>query len=204
MFMDTNYTDLDDDPLFSASERTKINDLDENGWRKMMLSRDRVKKKNPKKTSALKKYRREYYLKNRDKMIANSRAQAREKRVNGDSYSKDYYEKNKDKIKATAKKYIAARSKLNREFVMGHLIDNPCVDCGNHDLDVLEFDHVRGEKSGNVSYIMVQGSLESLKIEVAKCDVRCSNCHKKKTRSTIWESRYESDEYKKIMSDHGH
>lgn len=59
---------------------------------------------------------------------------------------------------------------------------NPCVDCGEDDPVVLEFDHVRGDKAGSISLMIHNGvSLETLIIEINKCQVRCANCHRRKT-----------------------
>jgi len=45
----------------------------------------------------------------------------------------------------------------------------------------LEFDHVRGKKIKAVARMAQDAfSLESIIEEIAKCDVRCSNCHKKR------------------------
>lgn len=55
-----------------------------------------------------------------------------------------------------------------------------CIDCGyNAHPAALDFDHVRGEKKRNVSLFSTtqKGLLE----EIAKCDVRCANCHRVKT-----------------------
>jgi hypothetical protein len=53
-----------------------------------------------------------------------------------------------------------------------------CVDCGTDDIRVLEFDHVRGTKLGSISVLMKAGkSLATIQDEVAKCEVRCRNCH---------------------------
>ena len=58
---------------------------------------------------------------------------------------------------------------------------HPCVDCGNTDIRVLDFDHVYGEKGGNISR-MIQGSpWLAIEAEIAKCEVRCANCHRIKT-----------------------
>ena len=57
-----------------------------------------------------------------------------------------------------------------------------CVDCGESNPIVLDFDHVHGDKSHNISD-MVNGSyaISSIKDEIRKCEIRCSNCHRKKT-----------------------
>lgn len=72
--------------------------------------------------------------------------------------------------------------KRNRMFVFDYLKTHPCVDCGETDPIVLEFDHVRGKKVLDVS-IMTRNSysLEKLQTEIAKCDVRCANCHRRRT-----------------------
>lgn len=66
-----------------------------------------------------------------------------------------------------------------REFIWNYLSAHPCVDCGVSDPRVLEFDHVRGEKSYDIS-AMVRRSMgvASIEAEVEKCEVRCANCHR--------------------------
>src|SRR5690242_1696470 len=39
----------------------------------------------------------------------------------------------------------------NQQKVYEYLRTHPCVDCDNTDVRVLEFDHVHGKKSGNIS-----------------------------------------------------
>ena len=69
--------------------------------------------------------------------------------------------------------------KRNRIFVENYLLEHPCVDCGIKDTRVLEFDHVRGKKDGNISHAVNQiWSLEKLIKEIDKCEVRCANCHR--------------------------
>src|ERR1017187_1583014 len=43
-----------------------------------------------------------------------------------------------------------------RAWISAFLAEYPCVDCGESDPEVLEFDHVRGKKTANVS-AMVRG-----------------------------------------------
>lgn len=53
-----------------------------------------------------------------------------------------------------------------------------CVDCGNLDIRVLEFDHVRGRKLANLATLVQRESpLHVIAEEIAKCEVRCRNCH---------------------------
>lgn len=74
------------------------------------------------------------------------------------------------------------RKTRNALFVLEHLKTHPCVDCGERDPLVLTFDHVRGKKKDDVSALVNDGvSLLLLSAEIEKCDVRCSNCHVRRT-----------------------
>ena len=81
---------------------------------------------------------------------------------------------------------IKVATKIRRgaliEHVLHYLYKNPCVDCGESDVLVLEFDHVRGKKKMAISQ-MVSGEYTKRLIdeEIAKCDVRCANCHRRRT-----------------------
>lgn len=69
-----------------------------------------------------------------------------------------------------------------RQLVLDYLLTHPCVDCGISDPIVLEFDHVRGKKLFNISDgIKNTKPRKVLFDEIAKCEVRCANCHKRKT-----------------------
>src|SRR5579871_3496581 len=70
----------------------------------------------------------------------------------------------------------------NAKFVLDYLRKHPCVDCNERDPIVLDFDHVRGKKVENISSMIAYGfSIEKLNTEIAKCDPRCANCHRKRT-----------------------
>jgi len=74
------------------------------------------------------------------------------------------------------KEFTATR---NRNFVKEYLKEHHCVDCGNSNILVLDFDHVRGEKITNISKMVSNGSsLRTLLREIEKCEIRCSNCHR--------------------------
>jgi hypothetical protein len=59
----------------------------------------------------------------------------------------------------------------------------PCTDCGDsYPHYVMQFDHVRGEKLGDVSTMVTSGcSLKRIQTEIAKCELVCANCHAKRT-----------------------
>ena len=81
-------------------------------------------------------------------------------------------------IRARARRYKAAL----QQRVIAYLLEHPCVDCGETDIVVLEFDHVRGEKVAAVTALV--GSLEPwwrIEAEIAKCEVCCANCHRRRT-----------------------
>ena len=68
-------------------------------------------------------------------------------------------------------------------YLREYLLKNPCVDCSEADITVLEFDHKgKIQKFKAVSsLIRNRYSLEIVKNEVSKCEVRCANCHRRKT-----------------------
>ena len=85
------------------------------------------------------------------------------------------------------KKQQVAEDKVNRraeakQFIWDYLTTRSCVDCGESDPRVLEFDHVRGKKVDAISNLPNRGfSLDRIQKEIRKCEVRCSNCHRRKT-----------------------
>lgn len=97
-------------------------------------------------------------------------------------YLKAYYQKNKKRCQELTRKTRIRVKRRRQLFVLIYLQSHPCIDCGETDPIVLEFDHVRGKKVDDISG-MIEGahSEELVAKEIAKCEVRCSNCHKKKT-----------------------
>lgn len=72
------------------------------------------------------------------------------------------------------------RRAKNQSIVLDYLLEHPCVDCGEADPVVLHFDHVRGQKVAAVSGLMLS-TWDKIFTEIYKCDVRCANCHSRKT-----------------------
>lgn len=93
-----------------------------------------------------------------------------------------HYQNNKTVYKKRARRHNAIAIRRNRELVLRYLLLHPCVDCDEHDPLVLSFDHVNGEKHNDVSTMIRNGvSQEKLQEEILKCEVRCHNCHARKT-----------------------
>jgi hypothetical protein len=99
------------------------------------------------------------------------------------AYDKEWYQKNKEKrcrqIREKNKKTFHA----NREKVVRYLDLHPCVDCGEKDIVVLDFDHRAGEQKVRAIGSMLPKfySWEKIEKEIQKCDVRCANCHRRRT-----------------------
>lgn len=56
----------------------------------------------------------------------------------------------------------------------------PCADCKvQYPTYVMDLDHVRGDKVKGVAQ-MLNCSVDILRAEIAKCEVRCANCHRRR------------------------
>jgi hypothetical protein len=90
-----------------------------------------------------------------------------------------------DYQKAGRKESIVARRNRvyaeQRQFLWDYLETHPCVDCGEADRIVLQFDHVRGVKINDVGNMVGRVADRTLVDEIEKCEVRCANCHTRKT-----------------------
>lgn len=96
---------------------------------------------------------------------------------------KKHYENNK-KVIIEKQRNINKKVRLEkRKFLLTYLNNNPCVDCGEPDPIVLEFDHVDPEtKLSTISKMISDNvSLEKIKEEIRKCEIRCANCHRRRT-----------------------
>ncbi len=93
---------------------------------------------------------------------------------------RNHYNKNHKYYILKARKRNKIIRDRNRDYIWKYLSTHSCIDCGETDPVVLEFDHIKDKKS-DVSFLIKDHSLIDLKDEIAKCDVRCSNCHKRKT-----------------------
>jgi Zn finger protein HypA/HybF involved in hydrogenase expression len=81
-----------------------------------------------------------------------------------------------------ARRSNSSRRRVLRETVLAHLADHRCVDCGEGDARVLEFDHVEPRSAGYVAHLVQRGVRpEILEAEIERCEVVCANCHRRRT-----------------------
>lgn len=99
------------------------------------------------------------------------------------AYQRAHYKANKAEYVARARRMDAHYKDGARKWLLNYLLSHPCVDCGESDPIVLEFDHRPGEsKEFNLGESARRKvSVSRIEAEVAKCDVRCANCHRRVT-----------------------
>jgi hypothetical protein len=110
---------------------------------------------------------------------------------------RNWYWKNHELCLLRRKQRTLKAGRAFAEFILVYLLEHPCVDCGEPDPLKLSFDHVRGTKRFNISCAGRSRSMKSVLAEIAKCDVRCHNCHAVKTarerRFLLWRLLRETD-----------
>jgi hypothetical protein len=97
------------------------------------------------------------------------------------AYKQDWYVRNREHQLRQVKKNQVRTTRENQERAWSYLGEHPCVDCGESDPVVLQFDHVRGKRK-EVSKMLRSGfTWPTVSAEIDKCEVRCGNCHRRKT-----------------------
>lgn len=82
------------------------------------------------------------------------------------------------------REYHSLRRKQLRKFIDSIKESHACEDCGNfYPAYVMDFDHVRGQKSFSIGTAIGTGTLskDALRAEIAKCEIVCANCHRERT-----------------------
>lgn len=96
------------------------------------------------------------------------------------AYHREHYLANKARYIAQA---AANKITLRRErtaLLLEYFQTHPCVDCGETDPLVLEFDHLR-DKSFEIAAGIIDHSWGRILAGIAKCEVVCANCHRRRT-----------------------
>lgn len=103
--------------------------------------------------------------------------QRRCKPCNSKNVSKYYKEKGyKDNYIRRAKEYVVKVKDIFNEFKSNY----SCCNCGESEAVCLDFHHLNKEdKEIEVSRLIASKNLEALALEIPKCIIICSNCHRK-------------------------
>ena len=106
-------------------------------------------------------------------------------------YYRNYYHSNPKR-----KEYLLKKSKENgaiawekAKVLVLKAFESGCMDCGEKNILVLEFDH-REDKEFGISKFMRVNSLARLQAEIEKCDVVCANDHRIRTAKQFNTWRY--------------
>lgn len=104
------------------------------------------------------------------------------------AYHRKWYAEHRERRRASNDAGDAQRRGEVRTRLVEHLLEHPCVDCGESDPMVLQFDHVRGSKRANIADMVASAcAWDTIRTEIQKCEVRCANCHQRKTiRENGW------------------
>lgn len=89
------------------------------------------------------------------------------------------------------KAYYLQKTKLRNEEVRGKVRDllwevlkaAGCTDCGEPDPVVLEFDHISDKTTSVAALVSQNHTWPRILREIAKCEVVCANCHRRRTYS---------------------
>lgn len=98
------------------------------------------------------------------------------------AYRHAHYLANRDDYIRREVARMAGYRVANRRLLLAYLSDHPCVDCGEADSTVLDFDHRDpSTKRKEVGRLAATKPWSQLLIEIEKSDVRCANCHRRRT-----------------------
>lgn len=96
--------------------------------------------------------------------------------------AREWYVANRDHHRAK----VAVTRRERRHKITEHidaLKDVSCPDCGGKfPPECMDFDHVTEGKRGCISSMATSVTFDALLLEIAKCEVVCSNCHRIRTK----------------------
>ena len=96
------------------------------------------------------------------------------------AYKRQHYLANKGRYVRQAQRRKQRLRLEQTRLLIGYFEAHPCVDCGERDPVVLEFDHLR-DKRFDIGPAISQRSWRDILAEIQKCEVVCANCHRRRT-----------------------
>lgn len=95
-------------------------------------------------------------------------------------YKREHYLANRQRYVDQAQVRKRALRLERTTYLIEFFKSHPCADCGENDPVVLEFDHL-ADKAFNIGAALPYRNWQSILDEIAKCDVVCANCHRRRT-----------------------
>lgn len=96
------------------------------------------------------------------------------------AYKQEHYAANRRRYIESAIRRKRAVVAERIVYLIDHFESHPCVDCGESDPIMLEFDHLRDKEFG-IGTGFRDRNWQSVLDEMAKCEVVCANCHRRRT-----------------------
>ena len=96
------------------------------------------------------------------------------------AYHRQHYVDNRQRYIDQARRRKVALADSNMAALVTYLRLHPCVDCGEDDVVVLEFDHIAAKRF-NISRGFAERKWSEIEEEIAQCEVVCANCHRRRT-----------------------
>ena len=115
----------------------------------------------------------QYYHKHRDEICAKHREKYR---LHPEEFKKYPF---KDEYRIKNKETNSNRRRQNRLFVWQYKQSRSCSICGESHPACLDFHHTNSDKKEIGIARMFGSTIERIMGEIAKCDLLCSNCHRK-------------------------
>ena len=96
------------------------------------------------------------------------------------AYKQEHYAKNRQRYIDQARSWSQSTLQERGDLLLGFFERHPCADCGEADPIVLEFDHVESKAFG-IGRGFRNKKWDDVVREMAKCEVVCVNCHRRRT-----------------------
>jgi len=111
------------------------------------------------------------------------------------AYRREHYARNRADYIAWAERQGNVKYETQTALIDQYLREHPCVDCGQKNIVLLEFDHIdEADKTLDLSATLGRRSWRVILTEIGKCDVRCVNCHRRRTAERFnWAKRFGED-----------
>ena len=91
------------------------------------------------------------------------------------AYRRKWYSLNSE----SEKNHVARRKRQLRKWLEDYKRNIKCTICGENHPATLDFHH-KSDKKFIISFMIANGySIQKIEEEITKCEVLCSNCHRK-------------------------